>query len=176
MQQTYTEKLTDDQELLCIENSKKGDIRSFEKLYRQYVGRIYSLCLRLCSSSAVAEELTQEAFVRAWQNLPKYKGQAKLSTWIHKIAVNLTISYFRANKVQWQELQDDDQSYIECAGHTMDLEKAIKTLPDGARAVLVLHDIEGYSHPEISHMLDIAVGTSKAQLSRARKLLKVFLS
>lgn len=176
MHKNKTGDLTLDQELKYIASAKRGDIPAFEILYRQYSGRIYGLCLRLCSSTAVAEELTQETFVRAWQKLPKYRGESKFVTWAHKIAVNLTMSYFRANKIQWQQLEELDGEYQDNIGQSRDLENAIKQLPDGARAVLVLHDIEGYSHPQISTMLDIAVGTSKAQLSRARQLLKRLLT
>ncbi len=175
MQSKASKPFSQDDELRCIARAKRGDLHAFEALYREYTGYVYGLCLRLCASASIAEELTQEAFVRAWQTLPKFRGDAKFATWIHKIAVNLTMSYFRANKIKWQELPEIEQGYQERTEHYHDLEKAIRQLPDGARAVLVLHDIEGYSHPEISGLLDIAVGTSKAQLSRARHLLKRLL-
>ena len=156
-----------------------GDESAFAALYRTHAGRIYALCLRLEGDSARAEELTQDVFVRAWERLRSFRGDSAFSTWLHRLAVNVVLTDRRS---AWRRSQrvmtTDDPSVFERArdwetpGPDLDLDQAIAALPPGARAVFVLHDVEGYQHGEIAVMMGVAEGTSKTQLFRARRLLR----
>lgn len=162
-----------------VAKARKGDMVAFESLYRQNSGRIYALCLRLAGDASIAEECTQEAFVTAWQKLEGFRGESAFSSWLYRIAVNAVMGWFRKQgrrdrhvraieDGEWERFHDG------AAGTDvgMDLETAIASLPEGARVVFVLHDVEGRRHDEISDLAGIAVGTSKAQLHRARRLLR----
>lgn len=161
-----------------ILRAQRGDTKAFEQLYREHVGRVYAVCVRILADGKLAEELTQDVFVRAWQTLPGFRGEAAFSSWLHRLAVNVVLVYFRTERRREARITPvDDLSSIERGGDThpagdrMDIEDAIAGLPPRARAIFVLHDIEGYKHEEIAEQLGLAVGTSKAQLHRARKLL-----
>ncbi|MEO1087715.1 MAG: RNA polymerase sigma factor [Acidobacteriota bacterium] len=160
-----------------------GDTAAFEGLYRRHVGRTHALCKRLCGDAAEAEEMTQEAFVRAWQRLDRFHGAAAFGTWLHRLTVNTVLSSWRAAGRYRQRvvaISDHEEvshpSESRTPGLAMDLERAIATLPRGARTVFVLHDIEGMLHREIADATGLAVGTCKTQLHRARKLLRSALS
>lgn len=160
-----------------------GDMRAFEALYRRHSRRIHAVLLRLCGNEARAQDLVQDAFVRAWQALPGFRFESAFSTWLHRLAVNTALMELRSRS-GGEALETDDaalehQALPDSAGHRtalgLDLERAIATLPPRARAVLVLHDIEGWKHEEIAAELVMAVGSSKAQLHRARHLLRTRL-
>jgi RNA polymerase sigma-70 factor (ECF subfamily) len=166
-----------------VDRAIAGDVDAFEALYRQSVGRVHGLCLRMCGDRSLAEELTQEAFVRAWQKLPSFRGDSAFSTWMHRLTVNVVLGHRRsAGRRQNRETAAGEEWYSEGVatrerpGVSMDLERAIAGLPIGARTVFVLHDVEGYKHTEIARVAGMAVGTSKAQLSRARQLLRKALA
>lgn len=172
-----------DEPARLVDRAIAGDVEAFEELYRQSVGRVHGLCLRMCGNRSQAEELTQEAFVRAWQKLPSFRGESAFSTWMHRLTVNVVLGHQRsAGRRQLREKAAGEEWYNEGAvthqrlGVAMDLERAIAGLPKGARTVFVLHDMEGYKHSEIAQVAGMAVGTSKAQLSRARQLLRKALS
>jgi RNA polymerase sigma-70 factor (ECF subfamily) len=158
-----------------------GDRTAYEKLYRRHRNRIYGLLWRLCGGDhALAEDLLQEAFVRAWQKLDSFRGDSRFSTWLHRLSVNVGLSD-RRTRLRRVMREDPLDEAVErtatgvrdvSAGLQMDLEQAIAGLPDRARTVLVLYDIEGYRHAEISELTGMAVGSSKAQLHRARKLIR----
>ena len=160
-----------------------GDVRAFEALYRRHARRILAVLWRLCGHEARAEDLVQDAFVRAWQALPGFRFESAFSTWLHRLAVNTALMELRARRggeaLETGDDALDHHATVDSAGHRtalgIDLERAVATLPPRARAVLVLHDIEGWKHEEIAAALDIAVGTSKAQLHRARGLLRARL-
>lgn len=165
-----------------VKRAQGGDARAFEQLYRENADRVYALCLRLSGDSTRAEELTQDVFVRAWQRLGSFEGKSAFSTWLHRLAVNVVLGDKRSEKVRVAKVfaTDELESYerpgrSKDPGHAIDLERAIATLPPGARTVFVLHDVEGYRHEEIARMQGTAVGTCKAQLHRARKLLREVL-
>ena len=165
---------------LMVARAQRGDSRAFESLYRQHHRRIYALCCRMLVDRSLAEELVQEAFINAWRQLPNFRGDAKFSSWLHRIAVNAVISYQRKNSrwLNWLKSGTDEipeQLAAETPGLKRDLEGAIAALPDRARQVFVLCDVEGYSHEEVGELLGVAVGTSKAQLFRARELLRGML-
>jgi RNA polymerase sigma-70 factor, ECF subfamily len=163
-----------------VARAQQGDVAAFERLYRENVERVYALCLRLSGEAGRAEELTQDVFVRAWEKLGTFQGKSAFSTWLHRLAVNLVLGDKRSEKVRVSRIFGTDQPEVFEApppagrdpGDSLDLERAIAALPPGARTVLVLHDVEGYKHEEIAKMQGTAVGTCKAQLHRARKLLR----
>jgi len=158
-----------------------GDMQAFEAIYRRHASRIHGVIMRLVGGHGVrAEDLTQEAFVRAWQALPKFRFESAFATWLHRLAVNTALMELRTRRAQ--PLFDDDEERLDDLGLadsagqntalSMDLERAVATLPPRARAVLVLYDVEGWKHEEIASELGMAVGSSKAQLHRARQLLR----
>jgi RNA polymerase sigma-70 factor (ECF subfamily) len=155
-----------------------GDRRAFQRLYAVHVGRIYGALHRLAGyDHARAEDLTQEAFIRAWQKLPGFRHESAFGTWLYRLAVNVALMDIRARHADPVRMVDDDQlpdvgTTPFCAAEREELEHAIGQLPPRARAVLVLHDIEGWRHADIGDELGMATGTSKAQLHRARGLLR----
>jgi RNA polymerase sigma-70 factor (ECF subfamily) len=161
-----------------------GDRRAFERLYRLHVIRVYSLCARMVNDRTRAEELTQDVFVRAWEKLHLFRGEAAFGTWLHRMTVNLVLNARKTEGRQRSRFEDDDGGDgIEALparplapGDRMDLEAAIAKLPKGARRVFTLHDVEGYKHEEIADMLGVTTGATKAQLHRARLLLREALS
>jgi RNA polymerase sigma-70 factor (ECF subfamily) len=162
-----------------VERAQNGDREAFEQIYRQQVGRIHALCWRLTGDADLAEELTQEAFVRAWRKLHLFGGRSALSTWLHRLTVNVVMADHRVHAVRRQRqlpLDDVHSERLVARRETteigIDLERAIATLPPRARSVFVLHDVEGYGHAEIAKIAGMAVGTSKAHLHRARDLLR----
>ncbi len=165
-------------ERALVDRAKKNDYDAYEELYRMHVGRVVALCTRLCKDREIAEDLAQEAFVLAWRKLDKFRGDSAFGSWLYRIATNTSLSYLRKQKPFQNSIDIDDtdeESVTEDIAERMGLEQAIATLPDGARAVFVLYSLEGYTHDEISGLLGIAQGSSKAQLHRARKLLQSYL-
>jgi RNA polymerase sigma-70 factor (ECF subfamily) len=167
----------------AVARAQAGDVEAFEQVYRENVGRVYALCLRMTRDQTLAEELTQEAFVRAWRKLNSFRGDSAFSTWLHRLTANLVCSELRARgRREARVMTTDDLNAVdregvrEAPGVRMDIEEAIATLPNGARQVFLLYEVEGYRHEEIADMMGIASGTSKAQLHRARKLLREVLA
>jgi RNA polymerase sigma-70 factor, ECF subfamily len=167
-----------------IHRAQQGDQAAFEALYHQHVGRVYAVCLRLTGDRGRAEELTQDAFVRAWERLGSFRGDSAFSSWLYRVAVNVVyLSLRAAGRRTRRVVAVADPGALERApddtggpGTALDLEGAVARLPPGAREVFVLHDVEGYRHEEIAQLAGIAVGTSKAQLFRARRLLREALN
>ncbi len=156
-----------------------GDLKAFEQLYRQFSPRIYGLCLRLTGQREAAEDCTQESFVAAWRALHGFEQRSRFSTWLHRIAVRTVLARRRGLRVEY-EVGAPPTGLPEVAdpsgdGMPHDLERAIAALPDGARHVLVLVGIYGFSHAEAAAALGTAEGTCKAQLHRARELLAAAL-
>jgi RNA polymerase sigma-70 factor (ECF subfamily) len=164
-----------------IQRARRGDSHAFERLYREYSGRVYGLCLRMTRDPHTAEDCTQEAFINAWRALDRFETRSAFATWMHRIAVNVVLA--RRRRVSWgnetplesEELEASEWSF-DTPVEESEIEEAVARLPDGARDVLVLSGIYGYSHIETAQMLGIAEGTCKAQLHRARKLLAERLS
>jgi len=169
-----------DEDVALVRRAATADISAFEQLYRRHHRRVHGVIVRLVGqASGRAEDLTQEAFVRAWQALPNFRFESAVSTWLHRLAVNTALMELRARRSRpWQEDDDDALESVatpDTAGRAVlgrDLERAVASLPPRARAVLVLHDVEGWKHEEIAGELGMAVGSSKAQLHRARGLLR----
>lgn len=165
-----------------LDAAVRGDVGAFQELYRRHAGRIHGVLRRLSGhDNARAEDWTQEAFVLAWQRLASFRGESRFGTWLHRLAVNVALMSLRSTRrgdhatSTWEE-EDDiaERAGVEGVDHALrlDLAEAIAALPPRARAILVLHDIEGWKHEEIGQELGIAVGTSKAQLHRARSLVR----
>lgn len=166
-----------DRELVA--KAQAGEIAGFEQLYRRHAGRVYGLCLRLTGDPASAEDLTQEAFVRAWQKLPSFRGKSAFATWLHRLTVNVVIGHLRTLRRRGGEAPAGDRLEGLPASRrdrgpaaAIDLERAIAALPPKARLVFVLHDVEGFRHAEVAKLVGIAEGTSKAHLHRARRQLR----
>jgi RNA polymerase sigma-70 factor (ECF subfamily) len=163
-------------EVAMVARARGGDSRAFEALYREHVNRVYGLCLRMTGNVSEAEDCTQEAFIQAWNKLGKFRGDSAFGTWMHRIAVNAVLGRIRKSKREQDRIQvvaetASSPASIGDSGELRDLSDAIDRLPEGARHVFVLNAVYGYSHEESSDMLGVAVGTTKAQLHRARRLL-----
>jgi RNA polymerase sigma-70 factor, ECF subfamily len=164
-----------------VARAREGDVGAFEVIYRREAGRVFALALRMTADAARAREVTQDAFVHAWQRLADFRGDAALSSWLHRITVNVVLMSARAERRRTQRvtLVEDEESEDRIEGVVLprdveqgiDLERAIAALPPGARRVFVLHDVQGYRHEEIARMTGSAEGTLRAQLHRARRLL-----
>ena len=164
-----------------------GDRRAFERLYRANVNRVYSVCVRMVVDRTRAEELTQDVFVRAWDKLHQFRGESSFSTWLHRMAVNLVLNARKSDgRLRSKFEEPDEEQGLDAlpaasrqmigAGEMLDLEAAIAKLPAGARRVFVLHDVEGFKHEEIAQQMGVTTGATKAQLHRARMLLRQSLS
>ena len=167
-----------------VGNAVAGDRGAFERLYHLHVTRVYTLCARMVNDRTRAEELTQDVFVRAWEKLSLFRGESAFGTWLHRLTVNVVLNDRKTAGRQRSRFEDDDAGdAIEhlpgrphAPGDRMDLEMAISKLPKGARRVFTLHDVEGYKHEEIAEMLGVTSGATKAQLHRARMLLREALA
>ena len=171
--------------------AQRGDETAFAALYDAHAARVYALCLGLAGDRATAAELVQDVFVRVWENLDSFRGACAFSTWLHRVAVNVALESERKGRRRSLKVQiaadlratsdastsaePDAAAKAADPGLKMDLERAIARLSAGARAVFVLHDVEGFQHAEIGERLGIAEGTSKAHLFRARRLLREML-
>jgi RNA polymerase sigma-70 factor, ECF subfamily len=168
-------------ESALVRRASKGDRYSFERLYRAHVDRVYGVCVRLTGDVARAEDCTQETFVKAWRSLSRFETRSSFGTWLHRIAVNVVLNSRRRRserEPQWADLKGQpappagSDGLFDTPVEVDEIERAIASLPQGARDVLVLCGIYGYSHAEVAAMLGVAEGTCKAQLHRARTLLR----
>ena len=171
----------------AVRRAQAGDADAFETVYREHAGRIYALCLRMTGESGAAKDLVQDVFVRAWEKIETFRGESAFGSWLHRLAVNVVLMDRRTSqrRAEYSLGDDEGEERGAPAAHAarerspelrMDLEHAIARLPPNARRVLVLYDIEGYTHNEIGTMMGIAEGTSKAHLFRARALLREALA
>ena len=166
-----------------VAQAQAGDLRAFERLYRRNLKRVYALCWRLADHDAAAEELVQEVFVRAWGNLGSFRGDSAFASWLYPMAVHLALDQRRARRRGLRFVDVDPALVEQTAAPSIlpgmdagfDLERALRALPPRARAVFVLHDVEGHQHDEIAVMMGVDPGTSKSQLHRARRLLRAAL-
>jgi RNA polymerase sigma-70 factor, ECF subfamily len=160
-----------DEEL--IERARRGDEEAAGELYARYAGRVYSIVRRIAGDDAQAEDLAHDAWLRALRALPRFRGESRFTTWLHRVAVNAALVGRRSSAARRRRIVPTDR-LPDLAGPEpvpllrMQLERAIDRLPEGMRRVLVLHDVEGYTHAEIAEMLGVTDGASKSQLFRAR--------
>lgn len=169
-----------DLELVEARRAATGDEGAFARLYHRHVARIHTLIRRMAGPDA-ADDLTQDVFIRAWNKLPTFRAESAFGTWLHRLAVNVVLSRRRIEKSERTWFVDDDAplhtvpSRSTHPGTMLDLESAIARLPEGARQIFVLHDVEGWTHEEIAAEFGLVAGTSKSQLSRARTALRSML-
>ncbi len=170
-----------------VAQAARGDVSAFEQLYARSAGRVYAVCIRMTGDTQRARELTHDAFVRAWERLSTFRGEAAFETWMHRLAVNVVLTATRGERRRAARLVSSDDEAATNAEAALgmaapdveskiDLERAIAALPPRAREVFVLHDVEGYRHEEIADRLELASGSVRAQLHRARKLIMRMLN
>jgi RNA polymerase sigma-70 factor (ECF subfamily) len=178
MNEAELEKSPIEWEAALVERARSGDTRAFERLYREHAGKVYGLCLRMTRDPALAEDCTQETFINAWRALDRFETRSSFGTWLHRIGVNAALAKRRKASPIAESVEVEDESAVETDWtletplEVEEIETAIGDLPDGARDVLVLYAVYGYSHAETAEMLGVAEGTCKAQLHRARGLLR----
>lgn len=178
---------TGDETAALVALAARGDVGAFEQLYARSAGRVYAVCLRMTGDKQRAKELSHDAFVRAWERLSTFRGEAAFDTWMHRLAVNVVLTATRSERRRSARMvATEDQPAIESdlqfsraapdVESRIDLERAIASLPPRAREVFVLHDVEGYRHDEIADRLELQSGSVRAQLHRARKLIMRMLT
>jgi RNA polymerase sigma-70 factor (ECF subfamily) len=162
----------------AVRAAQAGDLAAFGRIYREHVGRVYALCVRLSADRVFAEQLTQDTFVRAWERMSTYRGESTFAAWLRRLAVNVVMSERRTASRRARRVTTVDDETLARAPRErtddagIDLERAIARLPEAARTVFVLSAIEGYRHDEIAELTGIAEGTSRAHLHHAREILK----
>jgi RNA polymerase sigma-70 factor (ECF subfamily) len=162
----------------------KADVPAFEELYRQHSTRLFNLAWRMCGTRADAEDLLQEIFLLAYRKLPEFRGDSTVGTWLYRLAMNRCLDHLknrqtRANGATTtldEEVIAGPRGIPDGGIKRLDLERAIARLPEGARAVFVLHDVEGFQHHEVATILGISEGTSKSQVHKARLRLRAHLT
>jgi RNA polymerase sigma-70 factor (ECF subfamily) len=169
-----------DAETADVALAQSGDGRAFERLYRAHVPRVSGLVRRMLDS-ADTDDVTQDVFVRAWEKLHTFRGEAAFGTWLHRLAVNVILARRKSVGSERRRFRDTEGAWDAVAGrsegvdHGVDFEEALRRLPERARQVFVLHDVQGYRHEEIAELLGIVPGTSKSQLHHARMALRKYL-
>jgi len=173
----------------AIERAKSGDAEAFEVLYSLHKRRVYSLCLRMTTNTAEAEDLTQEAFLQLFRKIGTFRGESAFSTWLHRMAVNVVLMRLRKKGLQLVPIEETVETEEEApkkelggqdpilAGSIdrLQMQKAVDSLPPGYRTIFVLHDVEGYEHNEIAEIVGCSIGNSKSQLHKARMKLRDLL-
>ncbi len=170
-------------EQTLVDLARGGDLEAFETLYRRHVGRTYALALRMTADVREAEEATQDVWVRVWERLDSFEGRSAFTTWLQRLGVNLLLDRQRRRRrmkdrsepLNHPDMRDRFQA-PESTGDRLDLERALADLPEGARTMFILHEIEGFKCREVAEATGTAVGTVKAQLHRARMLLREALT
>ncbi|HKN34148.1 MAG TPA: RNA polymerase sigma factor [Terriglobales bacterium] len=173
----------------AIDRAKSGDAEAFEVLYNLHKRRVYSLCLRMTTNTADAEDLTQEAFLQLFRKIGTFRGESAFSTWLHRMAVNVVLMRLRRKGLQVVPIEETVETEEETpkkelggqdpvlAGSIdrLQMQKAVGSLPPGYRTIFVLHDVEGYEHNEIAEIVGCSIGNSKSQLHKARMKLRELL-
>lgn len=164
--------------------AQRGDARAFAALYDAHAGRVHAVCLRMSGDPVRAADLVQEVFVRAWQGLATFRGDAAFGTWLHRLTINVVLQGARGDTRRRRRVRPEGDlpepvperpAALDDPGLRLDLEQAVAALPQGLRTVFVLHDVEGYRHEEIGALLELPVGTCRSHLFRARRRLREML-
>ena len=175
-------------DLALAERCRQGDFEAFESLYREHSSRLFSLTVRMLGNRTDAEDMLQEIFLTAHRKLQSYRGDARLGTWLFRLATNLCLDHLRSKSARMHQATSslDDDNAKEPVSHApgpvigtvqnIDMERAVARLPQGCRAAFLLHDVEGFEHREVAAMLGISEGTSKSQVHKARLKLRRFLA
>jgi len=174
----------------AIGQAKEGVAAAFEHLYRAHCRRVYCLCLRMIKNPAEAEDLTQQVFLQLFRKISTFRGESSLSTWLHRVTVNIVLMHLRQRnpaEVLAEDLEgrtsNGEGSSGQCPSDTsmigaierLNLMRAIRKLPCGYKQIFLLHDVIGYGHGEIARLLGCSTGSSKSQLHKARKRLQCLL-
>jgi RNA polymerase sigma-70 factor, ECF subfamily len=171
--------------------AQEGDAVAFERVYRLYSRRVYSLCLRMVADPAEAEDLTQDVFLHLFRKIGTFRGESAFSTWLHRMAVNVVLMRLRRKRIAKISLEsitnpgeESESQPKEFGCHDLrlngvidrvTLQAAINELAPGYRAIFILHDVQGFKHDEIAKIFGCSVGNSKSQLHKARTLLRQLL-
>lgn len=174
-----------------VKRAQRGDSEAFAALFHTHKARIYSVCLRMTSNAAEAEDLTQDAFLQVFRKISSFRGDSAFSTWLHRISVNTVLMYFRKKSLSQVSLDEPysnedgakvrrefgarDTDLAGCVDRIA-LARAMKELPPGYRTIFLLHEVEGYEHKEIAEMLGCSVGNSKSQLHKAKLRIRQLLA
>jgi len=174
----------------AIERAKQGNAEAFQALYEKHKRRVYSLCLRMTTNTAEAEDLTQEAFLQLFRKIATFRGESAFSTWLHRLSVNVVLMHLRKKGLPVVSLEETTQGGEEdspkkdfgtedlrLAGSVdrLQLQRAVDDLPPGYRTIFLLHDVEGFEHNEIAGIVGCSIGNSKSQLHKARMKLRDLL-
>lgn len=175
----------------AIRRAQLGDAAAFETIYELHGRRVYALCLRMSGDPVEAEDLTQEAFLQLFRKIHTFRGESAFSSWLHRLTANIVLMRFRKKRpvpVSLDEMTshdgEKDRPAFEIGAPDLrlvgvfdrvNLHTAIEQLPEGYRSMFLLHDVQGYEHKEIAHMLGCSIGNSKSQLHKARKRLRGLL-
>jgi len=163
-----------------------GDMAAFEEIYKRHHRRVYSICLRMLQNASEAEDLTQDVFIQLYRKIGSFRGDSAFTTWLHRMTVNQVLMHFRKRTVKFEKTTEEGETPVQIVSGTSNpermrivdkiaLDNAIEQLPTGYKNVFVLHDIEGFEHEEVARILGCSVGTSKAQLHKARLKLQKLL-
>lgn len=170
-------------ETQIIQRCKDGDLHAFEEVFHRYGGKLFGLCLRMCGNRSDAEDLLQEIFVLLLNKIRAFRGESRFSTWLYRVAVNACISHLRRQRTVQVPLDEQNAEFParggdapDAAVHRAALVRAIGSLPEGYRAAVILHDIQGFSHDEIAEILGISAGASKSQLFKARRRMREMIT
>jgi len=166
-------------DLILCKRCQQGDIGALEELYKRHKDKVYALAIRLTNNVQDAEDIVQDVFVQVHRKINSFRGDAAFSSWLYRIATNISMSALRQRQRRGKEQTSE---HIQAMGHQAQvndtrllkpfLEEAIASLPPKSRMVFVLHDVQGFQHQEIAQMLNCSVGTSKSQLHKARSHLR----
>lgn len=168
------------------QKAASGDMQAFEELYQRHNRRVYSLCLRMTQNVSEAEDLAQEVFIQLFRKIGSFRGESAFTTWLHRLTVNQVLMHFRKRSVKMERTTEEGETPEQTVKGTENpnqmpvidriaLDRAVAQLPPGYRTVFLLHDVEGHEHEEVARILNIAVGTSKSQLHKARMKLRSLL-
>ena len=175
-------------DLALAERCRGGDFEAFEAIYREHSSKLFGLTMRMLGNRTDAEDMLQDIFLAAHRKLGSYRGDARLGTWLFRLAMNQCLDHLRSKSARMTQATSslDDDHAMEpvspvsgpavAAVHQIDLERAIARLPEGCRAAFLLHDVEGFEHREVGSMLGISEGTSKSQVHKARLKLRKSLA
>ena len=182
-QLSHTEAITDlkyAKDMAMARAIAGGNQELFREVYDRNANMLYSLAVRMAGSKAEAEDIVQEAFIKAYQKIDMFAGRSALSSWLYRICVNVGLEHLRRRKGNYEEINDANIEPVEPDQKKLilkrKLDKAIRKLPHGCRTVFVLHEIEGFNHKEIAERLSLSEGTSKSQLFKAREMLRNILT
>ncbi len=161
-----------------VARAAQGDTDAFQRLYLAHAGRVYTLARRIVGRD-LADDAAQDVFVHAWEHLAQFRGDARFSTWLHRIAVNVLLRHAEvARRITARiapVLLDELHAPAKSEDTRMDVDSALARLAAGLREVVVLHDLEGYAHEEIADLLAISISASKMRLHRGRMLMREWL-